>query len=53
MSKVQKHSSRSLPLSIGKPRGPVGSVLPQVHLAALREAEWRTAVHLEHSDHLA
>ena len=35
------------------PRGPVGSVLPQVHLAALREAEWRTVVHLEHSDHLA
>ena len=34
-------------------RGPVGSVLPQVHLAALREVEWRTVVHLEHSDHLA
>ena len=35
------------------PRGPVGSVLPQAHLATLREAEWSTMVHLEHSDHLA
>ena len=64
--KAHVRSSRSLPLSIGKqfviatptchrpahtPRGPVGSVLPQVHLATLREAEWRTVVHLERSDH--